>query len=109
MIIAIATDGAQVAQHFGRCQSYTLVTIENGKETGKSVIDTPGHEPGFLPRFLREKGAGMVVAGGMGPMAQSLFEQQGIETVVGISAGVGEVISMYLKGTLRSGGNICDH
>lgn len=31
MRIAISTDGKYVSQHFGRCPSYTLVDIENGK------------------------------------------------------------------------------
>ena len=31
MTIAIATDGQYVSTHFGRCQAYTLVDIENGE------------------------------------------------------------------------------
>jgi predicted Fe-Mo cluster-binding NifX family protein len=108
-IIAIATDGNRVAGHFGRCPNYTLVTVENGKETARVVIDTPGHQPGVLPQLLHEKGAQCVVAGGMGPMAQNLFSQNGIEVVMGIEASIDEVVHSYLKGTLSSGSNICDH
>ena len=31
MRIAISTDGRYVSPHFGRCPSFTLVDIENGK------------------------------------------------------------------------------
>jgi len=109
MIMAIATEGNRVAGHFGRCPSYTLVTIENGKETKRELISNPGHEPGFLPKFLHQKGANCVVAGGMGPRAQTLFSEQSIETFVGISGTINEVVNTFLKGRLKSGQSTCDH
>lgn len=109
MIIAIATEGNQVAGHFGRCPSYTLVTVENGKETARELVDNPGHQPGFLPQFLHEKGAGCVVAGGMGPRAQALFSEHGMETVVGVAGSIDEVVHSYLKGSLKSGESTCHH
>jgi predicted Fe-Mo cluster-binding NifX family protein len=109
VIIAIATERNRVAQHFGRCPNYTLVTVENGKETTREVVSNPGHEPGILPKFLHEKGANCVVAGGMGPRAQDLFGEQSIETFVGISGTIDEVVSTFLKGRLKSGQSACDH
>jgi predicted Fe-Mo cluster-binding NifX family protein len=109
MIIAIATEGNQVAGHFGRCPSYTLVTVENGKELERKTIDNPGHQPGFLPQFLHELGARCIVAGGMGPRAQALFDEQGIETVVGVAGPINDVVHSFLKGTLSSGESTCHH
>ena len=109
MIIAIATDGNSVAGHFGRCPGYTLVTIENGKELDRQSIENPGHQPGFLPQYLHEKGAGCIVAGGMGPRAQMLFEEQGIQTVVGVTGLIDDVVHSYLKGTLAGGESTCHH
>ncbi len=109
VMMAIATEKNSVAQHFGRCPSYTLVTIENGKETTRQTIENPGHEPGFLPKFLQEKGASYIVAGGMGPMAKTLFDQCGIVVIMGITGSIDEVVHMYLKGTLKPGENVCDH
>ena len=108
-IIAIATEGNGVAAHFGRCPRYTLVTIESGKETARQVIDNPGHEPGFLPEFLHGKGANCIVAGGMGPRAQNLFQQRGIDVVMGIDGSIDQVVSSYLKGTLAPGQSTCDY
>lgn len=107
--IAIATDGAEVAQHFGRCPAYTLVEIRDGLVTGKTVVPNPGHQPGFLPRFLAEKGVGCVIAGGMGPRAQNLFAEQGISTITGVTGPVEEVIESYLSGNLVEGESLCDH
>ncbi|MDI3534179.1 MAG: hypothetical protein PWQ82_544 [Thermosediminibacterales bacterium] len=109
MKIAVATDGARVAEHFGRCPEYTIFTVNDGKIESKIVIPNPGHEPGFLPRYLAERGVNCIIAGGMGPRAQGLFEQQNIKTVVGARGLVDEVIDAYLKGQLEVGESTCEH
>ncbi len=106
--VAIATDGSAVAQHFGRCPAYTLVEVENGKPSNKTVIPNPGHQPGFLPRFLSEKGVSCVIAGGMGPRAQNLFEEQGIGTIVGVTGSVEEAIEHFFSGNLLGGESLCE-
>jgi len=107
--IAISTDGDQVAPHFGRCPSYTLFEINEKSVANKEVIDNPGHEPGFLPVFLAERGVTCIIAGGMGPRAQMLFGQRGIESIIGITGKVDEVIETYLRGELESGESMCEH
>ena len=107
--IAVATDGTDVAQHFGRCQAYTLVEVKNGTEAEKQVIQSPGHQPGFLPRFLGEKGVDCVIAGGMGPRAQKLFAEQGIKTIIGVTGPVDEVVASYISGSLVPGESLCSH
>jgi len=107
MRIAISTDGKTVSAHFGRCPSFTIVEIEDGRVVSREEISNPGHHPGFLPRFLHEKGVGCIIAGGMGHNAVSLFAQQDIETVVGISGTVDEVVDKILNGTLEGGESLC--
>ena len=107
MRIAISTDGDFVSSHFGRCPSFTIVDVENNKLTRKQVIDNPGHHPGFLPQFLHEKGVNLIIAGGMGQRATMLFSQAGIETMVGVSGSIDEVIDGILKGTLKGGESLC--
>jgi len=109
MLIGIATDGDRVAQHFGRCPSYTLVEVEEGKEKERRVIPNPGHQPGFLPRFLAEKGVKVVIAGGMGPRARNIFAEYGIDALVGVRGSVDEAVEAFLRGELEAGDNICDH
>lgn len=107
MKIAISTDGHFVSAHFGRCPSFTILELEGNKLISKSTIDNPGHHPGFLPRFLKEKGVKVIIAGGMGQRAQMLFEESGIETIMGISGKIDEVVKQVMAGTLQGGESLC--
>lgn len=42
MRVAISTDGDYVSPHFGRCPSFTIVDIEDGKIIKKKAIQNPG-------------------------------------------------------------------
>ena len=108
MKIAIATDGDQVSAHFGRCSTYTLVDIEEGKVVERKVIENPEHSPGFLPGFLAEKGAQCVIAGGMGPRAQDLFAQNGIQSIIGVAGKIDDVIEQLIAKTLKTGESTCE-
>jgi len=107
MKIAISTDGRKVSEHFGRCPEFTIVEIRDGKLLGNEVIPNPGHHPGFLPQFLRSKGVQCIVAGGMGARAQQLFAEQDIDTVLGISGCVDNIIEQLLNRTLKPGMSSC--
>ncbi|MGB2660933.1 MAG: NifB/NifX family molybdenum-iron cluster-binding protein [Candidatus Omnitrophota bacterium] len=107
MRIAISTDGGNVSAHFGRCPSFTIVDIENGKVISKEEIVNPGHHPGFLPQFLHDKGVNCIVAGGMGQRAVQLFSEQGIERIVGVSGRIDAVVEKIASGTLEGGESLC--
>jgi len=109
MIIAVATEGKKVAEHFGHCSLYTLYHVEGNVIKNKTELPSPGHKPGFLPRFLAEKGVNYVICGGMGPRAQELFAEHGIGTMVGVTGNIDEVVEQYLAGTLEAGASYCDH
>lgn len=109
MKIAVATEGARVAEHFGHCSEYTIAEIEDGKLAGQMVIANPGHQPGFLPRYLAGLGVSYVIAGGMGAKAQNLFREAGIKTVVGVTGPVSLVVENFLAGRLVGGESLCDH
>ena len=108
MRIAISTDGDVVSAHFGRCPSFTIVDIiKNGDATIKEVVDNPGHQPGFIPQFLHQRGVNCIVAGGMGARATGLFDELGMQAIVGVSGRVEEVIEKLKKGTLEGGESLC--
>jgi len=109
MKIAIATEGSTVAQHFGRCPSYTMVEVEERKIIKKENVANPGHEPGFLPKFLSEMGVDFILSGGMGPKAINLFHQNGVEPIIGVSGNIDEVISDFINGELATGESHCNH
>lgn len=107
MRVAISTDGEFVSAHFGRCPSFTIIDIEDGKISKKDIVDNPGHQPGFIPQFLHKKGVNCIVAGGMGMRATGFFNEFGIQAIVGISGKISEVIEKLLKGTLEGGESLC--
>lgn len=98
--------------HFGHCREFALIDIEpeTGEISKQETLPAPDHQPGLLPRWLSDKGAEVVIAGGMGRRAQMLFEEAGIKVVVGSPAERAETLAAQLiSGTLVSGENICDH
>lgn len=109
MKVAISTDQGYVSAHFGRCQSYTIVEIEEGQILSRAEIPNPGHQPGFLPEYLSEKGVNCIIAGGMGPRAQGLFAQKNIETITGVQGEVNDIIQKFLKQDLEAGDDLCGH
>ncbi|GAB6137909.1 NifB/NifX family molybdenum-iron cluster-binding protein [Halanaerobaculum tunisiense] len=107
--IAVPTDGNQVASHFGHCPEFTIVEVEGEEIVNENVVDNPGHKPGFLPKFLNNKGADCILAGGMGQRAVDLFTKNDIEVVTGVSGNVEAGIKSYLANNLDTEENICDH
>ena len=107
MRVAISTDGDSVSEHFGRCPSFTIVDIEEGKVSKRETIENPGHQPGFIPQFLHERGVNAIVAGGMGMRATGFFSDLGIQAIVGISGSVDEIIEQLKDNTLKSGESLC--
>jgi ATP-binding protein involved in chromosome partitioning len=112
MKIAIPVTGGKLSAHFGHCEQFALVDVDKEAKTvtATEMLTPPPHEPGLLPRWLSEKGAQMIIAGGMGGRAQGLFEQNSIKVIVGAPDAMPEaIISAYLQGTLETGDNVCDH
>lgn len=109
MKVAISTDNGYVSAHFGRCGSYTIVEIKEGTILNREEIPNPGHQPGFLPQYLSEKGVNCIIAGGMGPRAQGLFTQRNIEAIIGVQGPVDEVIEKFTNQELEPGSDLCEH
>ena len=112
MKIAIPLAEGKLSLHFGHCESFALLDVDTERKEvlKREDLEAPPHEPGLLPRWLAERGAGMIIAGGMGQRAQDLFRQQGIEVLVGAPAETPEKLAAdYLAGTLSPGQNACDH
>jgi len=66
MRVAISTDGEYVSAHFGRCPAFTILDIDQGRVVGREMIENPGHQPGFIPRFLHDKGVNCIIGGAWG-------------------------------------------
>jgi len=112
MRIAIPLAEGKLCMHFGHCERFALIDVDTTSKNivGREDVVPPPHEPGLLPPWIAERGAKLVIAGGMGQRAVSLFSEQGITVVVGAPADTPErLVAGYLAGTLKTGGNVCDH
>jgi predicted Fe-Mo cluster-binding NifX family protein len=110
MKIAIPLTNGQLSAHFGHCEQFGIYEVEDGKIIASKLETPPPHEPGAYPRWLHELGVNVIVGGGMGNRAQSLFHQSKIDVYFGVDiANPDEIVRTYLAGTLECGVNLCDH
>ena len=112
MIIALPMADGTLCTHFGHCDHFALVEVNEADGGIVKITEEvpPPHEPGVLPRWLHERGADVVIAGGMGERARQMLAQGGVKVVVGAPSDTPEnLASAYLKGVLESGENACDH
>ena len=105
--IAVASDKGNVTEHFGYCEIFLTFDTEEGKILEEGALENPGHKPGFLPRYLHEKGVNVIISGGMGSSAVSIFNENDIEVIVGAKGKAKEVVEAYLRGELSSTGSVC--
>jgi len=112
MRYAVPISGGKISPHFGHCTYFTLFDVEaqSREITSKENIPSPEHQPGLLPAWLAEKGADIIIAGGMGPRAVDLFQQNGIDVIIGAAESDPEqAVISHLNGALDTVDNICDH
>jgi predicted Fe-Mo cluster-binding NifX family protein len=112
MKIAIPTVNGKLAMHFGHCEQFAIVNVDDAskKITGVDLETPPPHEPGVLPRWLKDYGANIIISGGMGGRAKGMFENYGIQVVTGAPADEPKkVAGAWLEGNLVTGENACDH
>jgi len=108
--IAIPLENGILCSHFGHCQQFAILDVENNLISGELLVTPPPHEPGLLPAWIAEKGVTDVISGGMGQRAINLFNQHKINVYVGaqIKTPV-ELVNDFMNGTLEAGANYCDH
>lgn len=95
---------APLGLHFGHCDLYTLVTVTDGAVSRVDLIANVPHQQGgcMAPvQYLADKGASVLIAGGMGLRPLMGFNQVGIEVFFGNGAQtVGEAVNAFVEGKL---------
>jgi len=112
MKYAIPVSEGKLSAHFGHCEQFALIDADEKNKSilHKEMVSSPGHQPGFLPPWLAKQGVQVVIAGGMGASAISLFQQNNINVMLGAPTDDPETIVIdHLNGTLATEGNSCDH
>lgn len=107
MKIAVASENEMVTEHFGHCVNFNIFETQNDQIIKSESIANPGHKPGFLPNFLNDMGVKVIISGGMGGGAVDIFNEKGIEVIVGARGKAEAAALAYLQGTLKSTGSVC--
>ncbi len=111
MKVAIPVENGIVSSHFGHAQQFAFVDIKNGKSAGMEFKQSPIHEPGVLPKWLKDQGATHVICGGIGARAVELLVANNIDVIAGITGRSPEESALDLASGKLSGvnGPTCDH
>ncbi len=110
--IAIPINGEALSAHFGHCEKFGIFDIENNEIVSEKMLAPPPHEPGVLPHWLASEGVNEILAGGMGQRAIQIFNQHKVEVVLGVKSSgdtYRHLLDDYLRESLVSGDNSCDH
>jgi predicted Fe-Mo cluster-binding NifX family protein len=110
--IAIPSADGLLHGHFGGCREFTLVDADTQSLTviGQQILPAPPHQPGAFPRWLREQGVRVVIAGGIGKRALDNFALHGIAVHAGeINARIEVLVAAYLAGQLTGSPVGCEH
>jgi predicted Fe-Mo cluster-binding NifX family protein len=96
---------APLGAHFGHCDLYTLVSVENEAISNVEVIPNVPHQQGgcMAPvQYLAQKGIKKLIAGGMGMRPLMGFNQAGIDVYHGGTfETVGNAVQALIEGKLH--------
>jgi predicted Fe-Mo cluster-binding NifX family protein len=109
-IIAIPLENGILCAHFGHCQQFAVVEVENNAIKQIQYQTPPEHQPGLYPRWVAGFGVTDVIAGGMGQHAVELFHQQNINVFVGAPLmDPQQLVENFLNNRLELNANYCNH
>jgi predicted Fe-Mo cluster-binding NifX family protein len=112
MKIALPVANNQLCQHFGHCEVFEFYDVDEKEKKimGKKALTPPPHEPGVLPRWIKEQGVDLVIAGGIGASAQGLLREAGVKIITGAPPSETKaLVESFLSNSLITGKNACDH
>jgi predicted Fe-Mo cluster-binding NifX family protein len=109
-LIAIPMENGVLCAHFGHCQYFAIVEVNNGEIVEIKEVTPPEHVPGLYPRWVAQFGVTDVIGGGMGQKAIELFNQQNINAFVGAPLkSAQELVTDFLANKLNLSANYCNH
>lgn len=110
MKIALPSDGKQVDAHFGHCQCFSIVTVdEDNNITSQETLTPPpgcGCKSNIIPE-LASMGVTVMLAGNMGDGAASMLASSGIQTIRGCAGDVRDVVEAWLARKIEDSGASC--
>lgn len=109
-MIAIPVTEGMLSQHFGHCEQFYFARVNDVEIIEEKMVTPPVHEPGLYPKWVKEQGADLVIAGGMGQKACELFAENGVQYFTGAaSQAPADAVKAFLNKTITFAGNTCTH
>jgi predicted Fe-Mo cluster-binding NifX family protein len=108
--IALPSNQNQVGEHFGRCEYFTVFTIDDKNKILSQETITPPAGCGCksdIASILAQMGVKYMLAGNMGQGAVNVLGNCGIQVLRGCSGNVKEVAENWLSGKLHDSGLAC--
>lgn len=112
MKIALPTRDGHIDSHFGHCEYYTIVEINEEKRiVARETLAAPqgcGCKSN-IAYTLADMGVSLMLAGNMGQGAVNVLSSQKIAVLRGCSGPVETVVTDWLDGKLMDSSVACDH
>ncbi len=102
MKIAIGLNNNQVSMHFGSCNDFRIINVEDGKVISTEDIHDEVSTHHDRPQFLKNLGVEVLILGGIGKGAYNRLVPLGIEVLNGSGLTIDEALDQYLNKTLTS-------
>ncbi len=110
VVVAVAAENGKIFQHFGRCPSFELFPLEEGKIVNRTTLNSNGTGHSALADLLGESQVNALICGGIGGGARNALAAQGIQVIPGATGSVEEAIGKLLEGKPVGDPNaMCDH
>lgn len=112
MKIALPTRDGHIDDHFGHCDHFTIMTLDEEKNIMKiETMDSPegcGCKSDIAP-VLADKGVKVMLAGNMGQGAVNILSNNGIQVIRGCSGAIDDVAAKWIAGDLQDNLITCNH
>lgn len=109
--IAIPTkDTDKVDDHFGHCEAYTVISIDQNRIKDSEILPSPqgcGCKSN-IASVLKDKGVSVLLAGNMGQGALNVLNNHGIEVVRGCTGNINELVDSFISGQIKDSGFGCN-
>lgn len=107
MKIAVPYSDGQVFQHFGKSEQFKIYDTIDDEIISSEIVDTSGSGHSALADFLKEKGAGVLICGGIGVGAVTALQNAGIQILGGAEGEADNCVEEFLGGRLHFGASGC--
>ncbi|MDD2495237.1 MAG: NifB/NifX family molybdenum-iron cluster-binding protein [Tissierellia bacterium] len=111
MKVALPTRNGNIDAHFGHCEYYTVLTVD---DVNKEILNCETVESpqgcgckSNIAQVLAKMGVDLMLAGNMGDGAVNVLHNSGIKVVRGCSGDVNSVALDYLNGKISDSGDSC--